>query len=408
MYDGLPIVTNKITTEEQQGIPHHLLGFIALEEEPWRVGLFKKKARELIKEIRSRGRLPIVVGGTHYYTQSLLFADALVEAGAGGEEQVQLGLTKQEISKKYPILEGSTEDMVERLKEVDHVMAERWHPKDRRKIRRSLEIFLLTGRKASEIYTEQQHKKALVRSTSDPNTVEDTVIDRKSTLLFWVHTEPETLKLRLDARVEKMLEAGLLEEVKSMHKFLRDQAQIGAVVDRTRGIWVAIGYKEFEPYLNALESETATPEEIRKLYELSIQRTKNATRQYAKQQLRWIRLKLIPALAEDKVLDRVYLLDSSDVTQFSHTVTQPAIRVTGTFLEGRKPTPPLELCAAAAQFLGPERERDDTRDVHVRQKCELCQTVTVTDVQWQAHLTSRRHKALAKKKRKNDARSQVP
>ncbi|KAJ5033522.1 uncharacterized protein L3040_008637 [Drepanopeziza brunnea f. sp. 'multigermtubi'] len=405
MYDGLPIITNRITSKEQQGIPHHLLGFIALKEEPWRVSLFKQKAGEIIKEIRSRGRLPIVVGGTHYYTQSLLFTDALVEAAQSDEEQVQPELTNQEISEKYPVLEGPTEDMINLLKEVDPVMAEKWHPKDRRKIRRSLEIFLVTGKKASDIYTAQQQRKALAKATSDHDPASDTLIDRKSTLLFWVHAESEVLKTRLDSRVDKMLKAGLLEEVGSMDLFLRGQAEAGVKVDRTRGIWVSIGYKEFEPYLDALHSGKATPKELNKLFELSVKQTKTATRHYAKQQLRWIRLKFIPALSEDGSLARLYLLDGSDVAQFSDTVTQPAIKVTETFLGGGKPTSPLELCAAAAQFLGPDRDKVEPTDVHIRQECETCRVVTVTDLQWQTHLQSRRHRALVKKKQKNDAHS---
>lgn len=71
LYEGLPVVTNKITTSEQQGIPHHLLGCIGLKEETWTVGKFVKEALTVIEEIRSRGRLPIVVGGTHYYTQAV-------------------------------------------------------------------------------------------------------------------------------------------------------------------------------------------------------------------------------------------------------------------------------------------------------------------------------------------------
>src|SRR5271168_1169210 len=156
MYDGLPIITNKITAEEQKGIPHHLLGSIAPDEEPWRVGMFKKKADQIIQEIRSRGRLPILVGGTHYYTQSLLFKDSLIDDKFYGEEHVRTELSNEEILQKFPMLDGPTEAMIERLREVDPKMADRWHPNDRRKIRRSLEIFLLTGKKASDIYLKRK------------------------------------------------------------------------------------------------------------------------------------------------------------------------------------------------------------------------------------------------------------
>ncbi|KAG4417850.1 hypothetical protein IFR04_008987 [Cadophora malorum] len=402
MYDGLPIITNKMTREEQQGIPHHLLGFIALDEEPWRVGLFKQKAGQIIKEIRSRGRLPILVGGTHYYTQSLLFDETLDQTSPPEEDQIQYGYSNKEMVEKFPILEGPTEEMLSRLREVDPVMADRWHPKDRRKIRRSLEIFLVSGKKASDIYAEQMAVKAATKlsNTAKESTVPP-LVDSGSMLLFWVYAESEILKKRLDARIDKMLGSGLLDEVKSMESFLQKQAISGIEIDRTRGIWVSIGYKEFEPYLKMLNSVTASASEVQKSYELSVEQTKSATRQYAKQQVRWIRLKLIPALAEVDAQDRLYLMDGSDVSRFSETVSQPAIEISKSFLEADERIPPFEVCAAAAQILNPD-DSVEPKDTNFRQECELCHTVVVTDAQWQIHLKSRRHRALVKKKQKNE------
>ena len=400
MYDGLPIITNKITVEEQQGIPHHLLGFIALDEEPWRVGLFKKKAGQIIKEIRSRGRLPIVVGGTHYYTQSLLFDHSLLGEQAEGEEQYNTEFSNEEIVERFPVLSGPTEIMIERLKEVDPVMADRWHPKDRRKIRRSLEIFLTTGKKASELYAEQRERKlhGIVE-----NGTSTSVIGDGSTLLFWVHAETETLKRRLDTRVDKMLDAGLLDEVKSMELYLSRESQAGVTIDRTRGIWVSIGWKEFEPYLKALKTGTASQLDLKKLYELSIEQTKAATRQYAKRQVRWIRLTLIPALSDENALDKLYLLDGTNISQWAEAVSKPAINVTARFLEGNELPPPQEMSEAAQQILAPTDGFDEKPDVWFRQECEVCHMVAVNDVQWQTHLKSRRHRALVKKKQKNEA-----
>jgi tRNA delta(2)-isopentenylpyrophosphate transferase len=85
MYRGLPIITNQIPVEERNGIPHHMISCIGLDEEPWRVGTFRMESLRVIKEIQSRGKLPILVGGTHYYTQSVLFNDALVGDGSGDE-----------------------------------------------------------------------------------------------------------------------------------------------------------------------------------------------------------------------------------------------------------------------------------------------------------------------------------
>jgi tRNA dimethylallyltransferase len=404
MYDGLPIITNKITLEEQNSIPHHLLGFVALDEEPWRVGLFQKRASQIIREIRSRGRLPILVGGTHYYTQSLLIQDSLVAKPAIEEEQESVELSNQEISKKFPILDGPTETMIERLKEVDPVMADRWHPNDRRKIRRSLEIFLRTGKRASDVYMEQRLRKDSPKgpgNSPEGYEITDPAAEKISPLIFWVHSEAETLKARLDARVDKMMEAGLLAEVKSMDSFLRHHTKLGKAVDSTRGIWISIGWKEFEQYLSALRADTESQEKLDQLLALSIEKTKTATRQYAKRQTRWIRLKLIPALSNQNLLDKLYVLDGTHVERWSEDVSDPAIDVTTNFLAGNKLRAPGSLCGVANVLLTPERSFDyaDRRDLWVRHECEICQTVCTTEELWQRHLRGRPHRRRVKQRK---------
>lgn len=404
MYDGLPIITNKITSEEQNGIPHHLLGFIALDEEPWRVGLFKKKAGQIIREIRSKGRLPILVGGTHYYTQSLLFEDSLIGEDANEEHSAQDEITNPKALDRFSILDGPTEAMLERLREVDPVMADRWHPNERRKIRRSLEIFLTTGKKASDIYAEQKESKTAAKNYDlQDEDFSQSGVEGGSTLLFWVHSESETLKKRLDARVDKMMVSGLLDEVKSMKIFLQKQSSSGITVDRGRGIWVSIGWKEFESYLTALESGTASKEKLQTLYELSVEQTKAATRQYAKRQVRWIRLKLMSALSEENALDKLFLLDGSDVTEWANAVSNPAIGLAESFLEGTELSAPRDLCPAAAQMLALDDERVKRKDLSFHRECELCNTLFVVEEQWETHLKSRRHRAQVKRQ-KNAAR----
>ena len=223
LYAGLPIITNKITAVEQQGVPHHLLGCIGLHEQTWVVGTFVKKATKVIDEIRSRDKLPILVGGTHYYTQSLLFKDRLPDENKHEEEREFVENTKEE----WPILKRSTEELMEELKRVDPVMAERWHPNDRRKIQRSLQIYLQTDRKASDIYAQQRSANDISASLDGCDSPADRLLMRFPTLLFWVHADSEVLKSRLNDRVDKMLEQGLLDEVHTMNHFADAQMQAG-------------------------------------------------------------------------------------------------------------------------------------------------------------------------------------
>lgn len=397
MYDGLPIITNKVTIKEQNGIPHHLLGFISLDEEPWRVGQFKAKASQIIREIRSRGRLPILVGGTHYYTQSLLFEGQLVPANQA--EDGQTDVPNQEILlNKFPILMGPTEAMLEKLKEVDPIMACRWHPNDRTRIRRSLEIYLLTGKKASRIYNEQKENKALSPNVLNIPEDQGVISQIQSTLFFWVYSESKVLKSRLDGRVDKMMKAGLLNEVLSMDSYLESKSNAGIDVDQGRGIWVSIGWKEFDQYLVALKSH-ASPDELEQLLKLSVEQVQAATRQYAKRQISWIRNKLMKALADNNSLDRFFLMDGTNVGDWSSSVAEPACDITERFLAGGQLPLPTETSEAARLVLSNDELSEVTEKI-VR-TCETCCVTTISETQWKAHTQSRGHRARVKRNLRN-------
>jgi tRNA dimethylallyltransferase len=388
LYAGLPVITNKITTEEQQGIPHHLLGCIGLHEPTWVVGTFVKRALGVIDDIRSRGRLPILVGGTHYYTQSLLFRDRLAEK----ENKRDDGNSVFDTKEQWPILQAPTEVLLEELRLVDPVMADRWHPNDRRKIQRSLEIFLTTGRKASDIYAAQ-------RELGHDN-LDNKHAMRFPTLLFWVHAKNDVLRSRLDKRVDTMLDHGLLDEVKTLYEVAKSEAERGASVDETRGIWVSIGYKEFKSYAQALEGGVTDQQELQRLRAEAVERTQIATRQYAKRQLGWIRIKLVNALAQADAKNNLYVLDGSDVPSFERDVVEPASKLAEAFLNASIPMPvPTSISEVAADMLAPRRDYDlaASPEKWVKKHCALCGTTCVTEQQWEMHVKSKAHRKLKAK-----------
>ena len=388
LYRGLPIITNKMPVAERRDIPHHLLDHISLSEETWVVEDFKREATSLVQEIRSRGKLPIVVGGTHYYTNALLFENILVEA-------------EEDKSTDFPILDASTEVILEKLREVDPIMAQRWHPNDRRKIRRSLQIYLRSGQRASDIYAEQRSKNAASEKAQN----EDGDEPPWETLLFWVHSDPEVLKTRLDTRVDKMVQTGLMDEVRDLYKYLKEQRDAGNDVDLTRGIWQSIGFKEFQKYLEATDdaanaTEALTEKAIAKLKSAAIQDVKTATRRYAGYQTKWIKRKLIPLLKEehDRACDHLFVLNSTDVSAWSDNVARPAGEITEAFLEGHALPAPVSLSDAARLVL--EGATDATEYVPCRKTCELCNVTALYEVKWQEHLRSHRHKRAASRQKK--------
>ncbi|CAE7034108.1 hypothetical protein PTNB73_04725 [Pyrenophora teres f. teres] len=397
LYRGLPVITNKITDEEAKGVRHHLLGCIGLDEETWTVGKFVGEALSIIDEIRSRGKLPILVGGTHYYTQSLLFQDALADEAA---------LSLNEDSGSLPVLEEPTDVLLAKLREVDPVMADRWHPNERRKIQRSLEIYLRTGKPASQLYSEQRLKREISPSAGGGAAAQSSL--RFNTLVFWVHANKDVLHERLNGRVDKMITRGLLSEVQELSRFARHHQSVsGSTLDPTRGIWVSIGYKEFLEYQDA-QSKTSTSEpELEKLKRTAIEKTQAATRQYANRQIKWIRIKLLNALLSAGSKTNTFLVDGSDLANWNANVIDPATTITQHFLANQPLPEPWSLSAAAAEMLTPKRGYDlgQRPDLWQKKICETCGTVAVTENDWGLHVKSRAHRravGVEKKREKGD------
>jgi tRNA dimethylallyltransferase len=388
MYHGLPIITNKISEEGRRGIPHHLLGNIGLEEETWVVGLFKREASRLIREIRSRGKLPIVVGGTHYYINGLLFENTLVGDSAAPSDQ----LSKQAEDGKsgFPILNATTEEILKRLRDVDPVIADKWHPNDRRKIQRSLEIYLTTGRRASDIYEKQRRQKEETEASSAGLHLQSPW----QTLMLWVYSTPSVLNDRLDNRIDKMLDGGLMAEVSEMHEYLQTRSASGLDVDRSRGIWQSIGFKQFEPYLTAVaegHSDADKSSQLEGLKQTGLDQMKAATRQYAKAQIRWITYKTLPLIRQAQALDRLFLLDSTDISRWEENVLNRGIELTRKFLAGEPLPVPIDLSETARNVLSSKLEDSNKQETLCQRTCELCSTTVVTEEAWQIHIKGRPH-----------------
>ncbi|KAF2821940.1 tRNA isopentenyltransferase [Ophiobolus disseminans] len=402
LYQGLPIITNKITQEEMKVVPHHLLGCIGLEEETWTVSRFVEKALSTIEAIRSRSKLPILVGGTHYYTQSLLFQDALWD-----EAPPDLSHGNE----SFPILEEPTNVILAKLQEVDPIMADRWHPNERRKIRRSLEIFLKTGKPASQIYDEQRLKREFSPHSLNDSSKSSGTGMRSPTLVLWVHASKDILYPRLNGRVDKMLSRGLLEEVESLSSVKHDiEAATSTVVDQSRGIWASIGYKEFLDYQDGLHNKDADTADLEKLKTAAIEKTQAATRQYANRQIKWIRIKLLNALAGAGQQQNVFLFDGSDLSKWEQDVIGPAMSVTKHFLSGEVLPTPTSLSAAASEMLTPKREYDlgQRPDLWQKRVCDTCGIVAVTENDWSLHIKSRSHRrAVGCEKKQKTSKSTV-
>lgn len=243
IYRGMDIGTAKPDVETQTRVPHHLIDILD-PAEVYSAARFAADAGRVIADIRARGRLPILVGGTMLYYRALLVglsdlpqADADVRAGIESDAQ-RLG---------WAVLH-------ERLRAQDPQTAARLHPNDAQRIGRALEILALTGRPLDEAYARRPVDGL-------PGPVVRVVV---------CPTSREVLHRRIALRFEHMMEAGFLDEVGRLHA----RGDLHAALPSVR----AVGYRQLWQFLDGQAS-----------LDEAVQQGIAATRRYAKRQLTWLR-----------------------------------------------------------------------------------------------------------------------
>lgn len=242
VYKHMDIGSAKITKAEMQGIPHHLID-ICEPGEAFNIARFKELSKKAVNEIVSRGKIPIIAGGTGFYIQSLIYDIDFKETATDGTR------TKYEemLREKGEVYLHSL------LKERDPEAAAAIHPNNAKRVIRALEYFEQTGTKIS-IHNEEERRKESPYNFA----------------YFVLNLPRETLYDRINGRVDMMLENGLLDEVQSL------VASYGVTGDMVS--MQALGYKEILDYLNG----NITLED-------AIYTIKRDTRHFAKRQLTWFK-----------------------------------------------------------------------------------------------------------------------
>ncbi len=243
IYRGMTIGTAAPTAEEMDGVPHHMIA-VADPEENWSVARFTEAADQCIQDILRRGKLPILVGGTGLYLDALVRGNSFAPGSAGGE-------IRQKLQRRLEA-EGA-EALLQELRTIDPEAAEKLHLRDEKRILRALEVWYETGITITEHNRQTQAKPPRYDAVYIGLDFQDR----------------EDLRARIDRRVDLMVEAGLLEEVRTL-------LHAGLSADATA--LQAIGYKQFL----AVEEGRATVDE-------AVAEVKLRSRQYAKRQLTWLR-----------------------------------------------------------------------------------------------------------------------
>lgn len=242
IYKYMDIGTAKVTEEEKRGVPHHMVDCVSPFED-YSAARYVEDASLCCDDILSRGKLPIIAGGTGLYIDSLLAGRTFAQRGDEG--------IRARLSTEYDELGG--EVLHERLKKADLETAARLHTNDKKRIVRALEIFEATGIPMSEHDRLSRLVPPKYRAAKIALSFEDR----------------EDLYTRIDRRVDLMMEAGLVDEVAKL-------LEMGLTAKHTA--MQAIGYKEL---VDAIQNGGS--------YDLAAEKIKQESRRYAKRQLSWLR-----------------------------------------------------------------------------------------------------------------------
>lgn len=242
IYKEMSIATAKPTKEEQEGIPHHLMDFLPLDK-PFNLSDYLNLAKQKIKEISDRGKLPIIAGGTGLYINSLI-------------DNIKLNESEQDENLRNELYRQAKQDdgesLYKLLCEIDPESAKIIHQNNTIRLVRAIEIYKLTGK------TMTEHK---LESKLEPSPYDVCIIGLN-------YEDREKLYEKINLRVDIMLKNGLEEEVRQVYNNNKN----------LKTAYNAIGYKELIPYIEGLDS-----------LENCIEKIKQESRRYAKRQLTWFR-----------------------------------------------------------------------------------------------------------------------
>lgn len=245
IYKEMSIGTAKVTDEEMSGIKHHMIDEVSIHDN-FSVYDYQKKTKKLISDMNKRGTIPIIIGGTGLYINSLLYKLDFSSEAEDKELREKLNKEAELYGKEY---------LYNKLKELDPEYAEKPSVNDTFRIIRALEVIYKSGNK----YSEEN------KNFREYN-------DEYDKLIYILQTDREFLYDRINKRVDKMFAAGLLDEVKDIIKDMTSEE-----IASNRAL-LAIGYKELISYLQG---------EI--TYERAVDLIKQKSRNYAKRQLTWFR-----------------------------------------------------------------------------------------------------------------------
>lgn len=304
VYEGLDIATNKASRAEMQRVPHHMIDIVTPASADFNVRVFRDMALKAIRECwYARHAVPVIVGGTNYYIEALLWNQLA-------------GLDDGEHSAQVPFdMDAMTSSQLHReLARVDPDAALKLHPGDRRRVARCIEI----------CYGTRQTYSSLVAAQSPGSRF-------RHTCILWLRcTSAALLERCLRDRVDDMVERGLRGEIEAFHdRWHEEHVRRHGQSAMARGVFQAIGLKEFGAYLALAPNARVSSEAGARAFADGVERLKKRSIQYARKQQRWIANRICKAAARDSI--GVHCV-SVGAGQWHTDVLEPAACVVQAFL----------------------------------------------------------------------------
>ena len=390
-YEGLDTLTNKASAAERARVRHCCLA----HRDPLAPDDYDVRAwvAEADRAIEGADRA-VVVGGTHYYVEALLWRNVLSltqkapgeDAAAVGAETGGDGLDEMGNAELHALLE-----------EVDPKMAERLHANNRRKVLRAIRASREAGRPVSELLEAQQSAPCAVKYFP---------------LVLWVDAADLTrLDERLDERVDEMAAGTMFEEIAALKWQWEQSHAPDSAPDFERRIFQAIGLRQLWGLVKAAapgsaEAASELVDTSSEAYRAALAEMKQCTRRYARQQLRWIKNRLQCTHSAEM---RFVHLVLSDPARWDEEVLAPAKRaVEELFRDG----PMQEVAPAGSSEGGDDKEKEKREAKASRlwtaRTCEACKRVLHGDAEWDAHVRSSKHKTHVKRARLEASKSRSP
>lgn len=399
VYKGLDITTAKATQLERATVKHHMLDVCDLNTRNSTIIHYRNEALPILERLLNQSKLPILVGGTNYYIESLLW-DSLI----GGDRPTE-HMTSEEIWKHFssdPYDPSNPQQLFDILKEIDPIyVQDPARQQNSRKIRDALEVYIKTGQTLTQLYAKQK----LTPGSSDLGGP----LRFQHVIGFWLNCEFNELDKRIDRRIDSMIAEGMLPEVRYLYNCLKADG-----IDTERGIMQTIGFKEYLPYLEKYDDTSYDKEiteficsrgglsgqkkiiiknrtyEALKLLEECLDNQRIQTKRYSRDQIRWIKNRFL--LDNGRLVPPIYELNTTNATvdAWVETIFGKAEHIIQSYIDDSHCTfQPIQRL---------QRKEQPTFT------CDVCNRRFIGEQSFDHHMQSSSHRKQLKIQRKLDKR----